>query len=249
MSPGVLGSYERSKLWARRWYLVNTKMREHMSKVSIHLDEQLSDLRKVLLNMGDSVERSVQESVKSFKKDDIQLANYVIQQDEHIDRFEVEIDEMCLKIIALKQPIAIDLRFVASSLKINNDLERIGDFASGIARQVLHLKGKRLKQPVGQEGLLYELGRTMLRESLRSFIELDMDLAREVIAKDEELDQVYSNLVKEVAQRVSKDIQNFNAGFGLMEIAKSFERIGDHTTNIAEQTIYLGEGEIIKHSY
>ena len=220
-----------------------------MNRVLIQLDEEIKGLKEMLLRMEGVVKMSVKSAVDSFYNKDLKLAEEVIEKDSEIDQYEIDIDESCYKILALHQPMALDLRFIAGSLKINNDLERIGDFACGMAKGVINFRKDKDFYIIEGIGDFYELGQKMLEESMRSFIERDSILAKKVIEKDLGMDRLYKKLLFRIGDVIKEDLKNLDWGLGCIEMIKGFERIGDHATNIAEQTVYLEKGKIIKHLY
>ncbi len=213
----------------------------------IQLDEEINLLRKTLLEMGNSVEEAIEEATKALKDRDYTLAKQVIKNDLFINRLEVKIDKICLRIFALKQPIAIDLRFVASGLKINNELERMGDFASRIAHNALGLS--RIDDPPYLDEIytMKNLVQQMLKLSLDAFIQRNVELAQKMIEQDKEVDKHYEKVIGAIGPYVHEDSERFETGLMIIDIAKCLERIGDHAKNICEDAIYLAKGEIVKH--
>lgn len=215
--------------------------------MKIRLDEEIARLKRTLEEMNQKVIQAISHSIEALRESNSVLAKQVIQNDVYINRLEVEVDKISLKIFALKQPIAFDLRFVVSCLKVNNDLERAGDFASRIAEDTLTILGRTL--PCKLDGL-YQLAshaERNLKDSMDSFIHGDVDLARKMIEADELVDEEYKKVIDEIADCVHDNSEQFEMGLSLINMSKSLERIGDHATNIAEQSIYLQEGKIVKH--
>lgn len=215
--------------------------------MTIRLDEEINKLRKTILEMGNSVEDQINDAVKALKEKDTVLAKQVIRNDAMVNRLEVMIDKICLKIFALKQPIAYDLRFVASCLKVNNDLERMGDFATRIAEEAINLSHEIEVPDLLELYKLFEIGQQMVKLSLESFMHRNVEIAKEVINQDNLMDSHYEELIQKIGPLVHDDSERFEMGLALINIAKCLERIGDHATNISEQAIYLEDGEIIKH--
>ncbi|GMT49298.1 MAG: phosphate transport system regulatory protein PhoU [bacterium] len=213
----------------------------------IQLDEEINQLRKTLLEMGNSVEEAIEDAVKALKERDDTLAKQVIKNDLFINRLEVKIDKICLRIFALKQPIAIDLRFVASGLKINNDLERMGDFAARIANNALGLS--RIDDPPYLDEIytMKNLVQQMLKLSLEAFIQKNVEMAKKMIEQDKEVDKHYEKVIEAIGPYVNEDSERFETGLMIIDTAKCLERIGDHAKNICEDAIYLAKGEIVKH--
>ncbi|HEO65277.1 MAG TPA: phosphate signaling complex protein PhoU [Spirochaetes bacterium] len=215
--------------------------------MKIRLDEEINRLRKTLLEMGNGVEEAIGQAVRALKDRDVVLAKQVIRNDLLINRLEVEVDKICLKIFALKQPIAIDLRFVASSLKVNNDLERMGDFASRIAEDVISLASEPDLPVLDELYKLTELGQQMVKNCLEAFMQKNVELAQRVIKEDRQMDDYYETVIRKIGPYVHENSERFETGLAVINIGKCLERIGDHATNICEDAIYLTEGEIIKH--
>lgn len=215
--------------------------------MKIRLDEEINKLRKTLLEMGNAVEESIGLAVKSLKERDTILAKQVIKNDSLVNRLEVVVDKICLKIFALKQPIAIDLRFVASSLKVNNDLERMGDFASRIANEIIVLSNETDTPEVDELYQMTDIVQEMVKLCLEAFMQGNVEIAKQVIRKDSDVDSLNQNLIKKIGPYVHEDSERFETGLAFINIGKSLERIGDHAKNICEDAIYLAEGEIVKH--
>ena len=215
-----------------------------MSQVFIN---EVEKLKKQILVLSAQVEESVILAVKALLTRDEELAQQVIRGDFDVDQVEVEVEEEALKILALHQPVATDLRFLTAVLKINNDLERIGDLATNIARRAVKIcKQPALTMP-DELGRAATRARDMVHDSLNAFVNFDAGPAREVCGSDEEVDR----LCKQVRQFVEVQIQKHPAGISgyldMLLASRNIERIGDHATNIAEDVIYLVEGVIVRH--
>lgn len=212
-----------------------------------HLRLDLENLEKRLLLLGARVEDAVRKSVLALRKGRKDLAEEVILGDVEVDRDEVELEDNCLKVLALHQPVANDLRFVAAILKINSDLERIGDLAANVARRTLELPPQPLAPPpAGLEGLLENVV-LMLREALDAFVQGDVRLARKVLAHDQKVNDAYKAIVAGTVEQLKAQAVDVDAAILYMNAAKNLERIADHATNIAEDVVYIVEGEIIRH--
>ena len=210
--------------------------------------KELEKIKRQILALGSMVEERVHMAVLAVEKNDADLAKRIINTDYEIDEKEVEIEEECLKVLALYQPVAIDLRFLIAVIKINNDLERIGDQAVNIAERVA-VTSKR--DPVDfffDYAVMGEKAETMLKMSMESLINMDDDIAFKVLTLDDEVDQikadVYDRIKKAIGEHPDKTVYLIN----LFLISRHIERLADHTTNIAEEVIYLIEGEIIRHA-
>jgi phosphate transport system protein len=215
--------------------------------MSVHLQRAIGNLMKQLVGLSAKVEESVKRAVQSIEENDVELARRVIKDDEIIDQKEIDIEEECLKILALYQPVAIDLRFLVAVLKINSDLERIGDLAQNISKHTLRIFEKPiLKRPFNFQEI-YRHVQSMLKKSLDSLVRLDADAAYEVLKEDDEVDRLHSQMAKEAVKKVEKESDKADTLIHYMHIARHLERIADHATNIAEDIIYLINGEIVRH--
>jgi len=210
-------------------------------------DRDLSDLKQNLLLLGNLVERSIISAIKALEEMDGKLAASVIADDDQIDRKEVEIDEFCHKVIALRQPAAKDLRFITTALKINYDLERIGDLSSNIAKEALDSIGKPLLKPLVDIPRMGDLDITMIKMAFRAISEKNAELARECIAMDRQVDEINMQIYRELFSYMAENPATLSPSLGLIMVAKALERIGDHATNIAERAVYYIEGEDIRH--
>lgn len=212
-----------------------------------HLHAEIEKLKKRLLALSAIVEESVYLAVKALEERNAELAQTIINGDEEIDQREVDIEEECLKLLALHQPVANDLRFIITVLKINAELERIGDSTVNIAERVWDL----VQQPPVRRSLNFadmaQKAKTMLHNSLDALILLDLNLAYHVIEADDEVDTINRQMYAQVEQEIMKDPDRVNSLIHLLGISRHIERIGDHASNIAEDVIYLIEGKIVRH--
>lgn len=215
--------------------------------MSAHLQRAIDNLMEQLVGLSAKVEENVKRAVQSLDEEDAALARSVIKEDEFIDQREIDIEEECLKIFALHQPVAIDLRYLVAVLKINNDLERIGDLALNISKNTLKILEKPvLKNPADLEDI-YNHVQAMLKRSLDAIVNLDAGAADEVLAEDDEVDRLHRELSAEVLEAIKKNPDKADTLIRYIHIVRYLERIADHTTNIAEDIIYLIKGEIIRH--
>ena len=213
-----------------------------------HLDQELADLKKHLLKMGTLVETTIFESVESLKELNVEKAKKIISEDKLIDELENAIDEMCLDLLALMQPVALDLRFITMSMKISTDLERIADLAVDIAQRVMELSGKPMLKPLIDIPVLSTLAKRMSKDALDAFVNKDADLAEKVILLDSEADKLRNLVQKELVEEyMSKDLSTVSRAVPLLLIARHLERICDHATNIAEDVIYMVKADVVKH--
>ena len=213
-----------------------------------YFDEELLELNKKLLEMSAEVENSIGLSVRALRELSRKLAESIIEGDKRIDNMELEIEEKCLNIIALYQPAAADLRFVVMSLKITTDLERMADLAVDIAERVLELADQPLLKPLIDIPKLATLAQGMIRDVINSFVNKDTELARSVILRDNEADEL-RNLVQIelINDYMIKDATTVPRAIPLLLVARHLERICDHATNIAEDVIYMVKAKVVKH--
>jgi phosphate transport system protein len=217
--------------------------------VPMQFQKELEKLKKHILFLGAMVEEHVDMAIKSVEKKDAALAGDVIKADLRVDEKEVEIEEECLKLLALYQPVAEDLRFIVAVIKINHDLERIGDEAVNIAERMVYIS-TRAPVPVSFDyKLMSEKTRWMLKSSLDALVNMDEDLAHKVRIKDDEVDQINREIYDHVKQAILENPDKGGYLINLFSIARNLERIADHTTNIAEEVIYLIEGVIQRHRF
>jgi len=212
-----------------------------------HLNSAFRKLKKSLFTLSAAVEENVHLSLKAVLSGDSALADQVRARDLQIDLMEVDFEEECLKILALYQPVAIDLRFAVAVLKINNDLERIGDLAVNIVGHTATLAGKDDVDPRGRLSRIATKAQAMLRQSLDAVVNMNGVLAREVLEADDEVDQEYHTYVSEIRERFEAGGHDLDTAVSLLTISKHLERVADLATNIAEDAIYMVDGEIVRH--
>lgn len=212
-----------------------------------HFQVELDKLKKRVLSLGARVEEQVRLAIKALENRDGALAKEIIRSDHEVDVSEVEVEEECLKILALHQPVAVDLRFITAVIKINNDLERIGDEAVNIAQRVETIARRTPVSVPIDYGLMAEKAESMLKRSLDALVNLDVDLAYGVCLADDEVDRINRvayDRIKEVIKRKPDRVAYL---INLLLVARHLERIADHATNIAEEVIYMVEGVIPRH--
>jgi phosphate transport system protein len=219
-------------------------MEGHISRI---FDEELRELKESLLYEGELVQKAVRDAVTALLTRDSDLARKVIADDELINTKEVEIDEFCLKLLALRQPAAKDLRFIATAIKINYDLERMGDMAVNICERVLELNQEPQLKPYIDLPRAAEIAQTMVKESLDAFVREDPDLAWKVTQEDEKVDQLNGQIFRELLTYMSEDLKTISRATRLLFISKYLERLADHAVNIAELVIFLVKGKIVRH--
>jgi phosphate transport system protein len=217
-------------------------------KMPHHLQREIEKLKKKILSLCASVEENVRMAVRSIEDRDAELAERVINMDSEIDQSEVDLEEDCLKVLALHQPVAIDLRFIIAVLKINNDLERIGDLALNIAERAQFLSTQpSIAVPFDLETLA-EKTQDMLQKSLDSLVNLNTALAREVCRTDDEVDEINRDMYDLVKDAIRVHPEQLDILIPYLSVSRYLERIADHATNIAEDVIYMIEGVIARHS-
>jgi phosphate transport system protein len=201
----------------------------------------------MILTLGTMVEERVRLAVTAVENKDAETAQRVIKTDYEIDEMEVEVEEMCLKVLALHQPVAVDLRFLIAVIKINNDLERIGDQAVNIAQRVAVLTKHRDVNINFDYAQMAEKAQAMLRMSLDALVNLDEDLALKVVTLDDEVDTIQRDAYDRIKSTMKENTDKIGYMINLLLISRHLERLADHATNIAEEVIYMIEGEIIRH--
>ena len=219
--------------------------------MSRHWINQIKSIRTQLLSMGSHAETQVQQAIQALEKLDLDRALKVIKNDDELDEMDVSLEEECLRSIALYQPVASDLRLIVSSMSVGHELERIGDLAVSIAQCVARTRDILISQ---QQFVLPEclkqschLAMEMLRESLDAFISQDTNACRELIAIDQKLDQLHSEIFQWLKEGIQRQPSQIDWMIEITSVSKNIERIADHVTNIAEIVIYWVEGEIVRH--
>lgn len=211
------------------------------------LQIEIENLKKRILSLGAMVEEQVILAIKALETIDLDIAQKLIISDKRVDEIEVEVEEECLKILALHQPVAVDLRFIAAVIKINNDLERIGDEAVNIAERVLYLGSRPPFDASFDYKEMSEKTIKMLKDSLDALVSLDIDLAYNVRLQDDEVDDLDRGFFDKVKEAIPENIERVGSLIHLFSVSHHLERIADHATNIAEEVIYLIEGVIQRH--
>jgi phosphate transport system protein len=213
------------------------------------LPRQIDGLKQKILFVGTLVEEAIAKATNALINRDRNLANSVIEADAEIDRMEVDVEEECLKILALYQPVAADLRFVVAVLKINNDLERMGDLAKNIARRVVFLAGcEYFDLPIDYRPMAAQ-AKSMVKDSLDALVNADTALAQKVRESDDDVDNQRRTIERRIEKQIAKDPEHTEGLVRLSSVARHLERIADMATNVAEDVIYMVEGEIVRHHY
>jgi phosphate transport system protein len=211
------------------------------------LEKELSDLKERLLTMGSVVEAQVARSIKSLVDRDNAIASKVIEADHEVNRMEVEIDEECIRLLALRQPEAGDLRFITTAMKIVTDIERIGDLAVDVSERALELNEEPNLKPYIDIPRMAKAARNMLKEALDAFVNRNSELAWSVLDQDDFVDELNKQIFRELLSFMIEDPHSTSRAIRITYISKYLERIADHATNIAEMVVYLVEGRIIRH--
>jgi phosphate transport system protein len=215
--------------------------------MSKHLQRDLDNLQRNLIALASLVESSIHKAIRALQTRDPRLAREVIGGDSQIDQEENHIDEDALKILALHQPVAGDLRRITAAMMINTDLERMGDLAEEIAERAIHLSNPPHLPIPSKLQEMTDLTTAMVRQSLDSFVNLDTREAQRVMRMDDLVDRLNSEIIQEVIERMKSAPELIEPGLSMFSAVRHLERIADHATNIAEDVIYLVEGEIIRH--
>ena len=211
------------------------------------LEDEISKLKKMLFEMATSIEEMIAKSIKALKDSNMIMAEEVIKSDAKINQMEIEIDEQCIRILALQHPEAEDLRTVTMVMKINSELERIGDHAVNIAEKAIYLADKVPVKPLIDIPRMADKAIEMLQESLDAFVNKDAELAVAVCKKDDEVDALEPQIVRELITYMISDPQTIDRALTLILIARDIERVADLATNIAEDTYYIASGKTLKH--
>jgi len=216
--------------------------------MSIHLQRQFDKLKKSILTLGALVEEAVERSLRAIETRDTDLAAEVIEGDQRIDLMEIDVEEECLHTLALHQPVAFDLRFVIVTLKINSDLERIGDIASSIAEQTQMLASEL--RPSAAPFEMRQMGRNvreMLKKSLDALVTVDPELAEQVCAQDERVDALHRESYDLVAAAIRANPEQVEQMIQMLSVSRRLERMADHCVNIAQDVLYMARGDIARH--
>jgi phosphate transport system protein len=210
-------------------------------------EEQLGQLRTAILEMGGLVEDQIAQAIRALVERDEALARATVARDPTVNRLDVEIDDLCIKILALRQPAARDLRLITTALKVTTDLERIGDEAEHIAERALELFAEPQIKPYIDIPRMADLARDMLHRSLDAFVREDAELALSVWRGDDAIDKLHEQLFRELLSFMVEDPRTISRAMRLLFVSKALERIADHATNIAEMVIFLVRGSSIRH--
>ena len=216
--------------------------------MSLHLERDLDELKRDVLHLGSLVETALGNASFVLRDRRVKLAQAVYAGESVINEKEVQIEENCLKILALHQPVAIDLRFIVVVLKVNNDLERIGDLAENLTARAVYLAEREpMPEPMAIINGMFVTIRSMLKDSLDSLVKLDVDLARKVIAQDDGVDQINRQMYDDFRQMMARDASMIEQATSWLSCSRYLERIADLATNISEDVVFMVEGEVVRH--
>jgi phosphate transport system protein len=228
-----------------RWQLLlaGDRMERH------HFEEELQALKRRLLNMGAMVEERVHQAIQALMERRPDATAKIIAGDQDVNDLQIEIDDRCLKLLALQQPMATDLRLITAAMKINSDLERIGDQAVNIAENAARVLVHPPLKPLLDLPRMAEIAEHMTRDSLDAFVRRDSELARNILARDDEVDQLKDQVFRVLLTYMMADPATIERALGLILVSRNIERIADHATNIAEDVIFLVEAKDVRHHH
>lgn len=209
----------------------------------VHFDEKMKELEFSVLKMGIMIEEAIHKALNAFIKRDRKLIDQVVEGDKVIDNTERKIDAQCVSIIATEQPVAMDLRIIIAALKIANDLERMGDYAEHLAIVATNLSRKSVLKARSEVTQISEVAITMIRDALQAFARRDVDLAEEVIKRDDDVDGIYAIFFQEMMSDIRQNPEHLSEAVALLFVSKYLERLADHATNVAEEVIFVCTGE------
>jgi len=212
-----------------------------------HFQEELDDLKGRLLEMGGLVESAIYRSVAAVIEKDVDQAQQVLKNEARINQMEIVVDELATRLLATQQPMASDMRFLTAAIKINNDLERMGDLAVNIVERALSLMHESVIRPAIDIPKMAKLTESMVHKSLDAFVRADAELARNVLLSDDAVDELRDIVYEELVKFMQLDPSNVRPGVNLMFVARSLERLADHATNIAEDVLFLVRGVDVRH--
>ncbi len=214
---------------------------------SSHYEKELQEIKDGLIYLGALTEKAIQDAMKSLSNRDSELAKKVIGADDEIDRLDSDIEERCIKILALRQPTAIDLRFITTAIKITGHLERIGDMAVNISEKAMQLNEAPQLKPYIDLPRMTDLVGQMIKDSLDSFIRADLKLAEKVRRMEQEIDDLNEQIFRELLTFMMEDSKSIHRALLIMQISKNMERIADHAKGVADMVTYMVTGECVRH--
>jgi len=214
---------------------------------STHYEKELREVKESLIYLGALVEKAIELATEALVDRNVELAHKVICDDNVIDQLDVEIEEKCIRMLALRQPTARDLRFITTAIKINGHLERIGDMAANIAEKSIILSEEPPMKPYIDIPRMAEIARGMIKESLDALVKEDTDLARKVRAEDETIDNLNEQIFRELLTFMMEDPKKIHRALIIMQVSKRLERISDHAVGIADMVMYMVTGKVVRH--
>jgi phosphate transport system protein len=220
---------------------------EEKRHTSLHYDKELQAIKDGLIFLGALTEKAIQQAMTALAQRDSDIARQVIREDDEIDRLDTELEERCIKILALRQPAAIDLRFITTAIKITGHLERIGDMAVNIAEKALQLNDEPQLKPYIDLPRMTDMVGAMIRDSLDSFIRGDLALAENVRQTEQVIDDLNEQIFRELLTFMMEDSKSIHRSLIIMQISKNMERIADHAKGIADMVTYMVTGECVRH--
>ena len=220
---------------------------EEKRHTSSEYERELQEIREGLLYIGAMIEKAITRAVKALMERDTELAQRVICDDDEIDRLDIEIEEKCIRVLALRQPTARDLRFITTAMKINGHLERIGDMAANIAEKAIMLNEEPQMKPYIDIPRMTEIAKGMVRESLDSLVHEDINLATKVRMEDAAIDDLNNQIFRELLTYMMENAQTIHRALIISQVSKSLERIADHAVGIADMVIYMVTGKSVRH--
>lgn len=215
--------------------------------MKVHFNKEIEQLKKSILVLGSMVEGVLRHVIEAVVDNDVSKAETIVENDKYIDRKEIEIEEECLKILALYQPVAADLRYVVACLKVNNDLERIGDLGANIAKCVTRMVDKSDPEPCLDFKPMMDVTSEMLKRALNALICMDVEQAIKVIAQDDVVDDYNTKIFAEMQKHIRNNPDDTEYYISMLNVSRHLERIADCATNICEDVIYMIKGEIVRH--
>ena len=212
-----------------------------------HFEIELDELRTNIIKMGSLVDEQIDLAVAALLESNVERAKFVIERDKKVDGFDNEIDAHCERIFALTQPVAIDLRLIMSALKINHELERMGDIAVNIAERAISLRGNVELLRKSRVIEMSSIAREMVKHAIDSFVNNDPELAREILPKDDAVDELNRNIFDFLVEEMKRNPDSIQAAAHIIVLSRHLERLADHATNISEDVVFLVDAKIIKH--
>jgi phosphate transport system protein len=222
-------------------------MMEEKRHTSLHYEKELQAIKDGIIYLGALTETAIRKAMKSLSDRDTELARMVIRDDDEIDRLDTDLEERCIKILALRQPTAIDLRFITTAIKITGHLERIGDMAVNIAEKVMLLNEEPQLKPYIDLPRMADLVGGMIKDSLDSFVKSDLEQAEKVRRVEQVIDDLNEQIFRELLTFMMEDSKNIHRALLVMQVSKNMERIADHAKGIADMVTYMVTGECVRH--